>query len=382
MQSLNYNKIIREYNKLKCPPEVFNPCKLPYDKDKYFVLCSERSVGKTTNVLLFGMVAHEVHGTQIQYIRQFDHMLEPKNSRQLFKTILEFDYVTKVTKGRWHSLRYWARGWYYCNYDKDGKILDQDPEPFMYCLAIDQHTTYKSVYNAPKGDIICFDEFIGDYYPQDEFVHFCDLVKTIIRERSEPIVFMLGNTIDRYHQYFHEMELLPIVSSMPLGEHSELVTSKGTPIYIDFVTREKTPEKLRHNTLFFGFKNKKLGSITGTDWAITPMQHIDKYDEPEVVAKNFYVKFEDYLINLELAYSKQYGSHILAHFANATYPDSHIYCMDQMLDYRYRYRFGSDKIDRLIWTLYERKKFYYSSNSVGAIIDKYVTRAKKDRSLY
>ena len=53
-----------------------------------------------------------------------------------------------------------------------------------------------------------------------------------------------------------------------------------------------------------------------------------------------------------------------------------------MLDYRYRYSFGSDKIDRLIWTLYERKKFYYSSNSVGAIIDKYVTRAKKDRSLY
>lgn len=382
MQTLNFNKIIKEYQKLKCPPEVYNPCKLPFNNDKYFVICSERSIGKTTNILLFGMVAHELFGTQIQYIRQTEVMLEPKNMRQLFDTILQFNYVKKITKGKWSSVLYYARGWYYCNRDESGKVTDQDERPFMFCLAINRNMVYKSTYNAPTGDIIIFDEFISKFYPQDEFIEFCDLVKTIIRERTTPIIFMLGNTLDRYHAYFSEMELLNIATSMPIGEHTETITHSGTPIYIEFATREKTEAKKTLNKIFFGFRNKKLGAITGADWSITPMQHIDKTDTPELLTRNLYITIETYYINLELVYSDLYGYHVLAHFAKQTYPDSHIYSLDHMLDYRYRYKFGIDKLDKLIWTLYERKKFYYASNAVGALVEKYVSRCRHDKQLY
>lgn len=382
MQTLNFTKYIREYNKLKCPADVYNPCKLPFDRDKYFVICSERSIGKTTNIILFGMIAHEVDGIQIQYIRQTEVMLEPKNMRQLFDTILAFDYVSKITKNKWSSVLYYARGWYYCNRDEAGKVTEQDSTPFMFCLAINRNIVYKSTYNSPTGNIIIFDECFSKFYPQDEFIDFCDLVKTIIRERTEPIIFMLGNTIDRYHAYFSELELLSISTSMPIGEHTETITSGGTPIYIEFATREKTLEKLRLNKIFFGFKNKKLGSITGSDWSITPMQHIDKYDEPDLIARNFYVSIEGFLINLELVTSEKYGLHILAHLAKQTYPDSRIYTLEHMLDYRYRYKTGYNKIDKMIWALYERKKFYYSNNNVGALVDKFITRCKNDRKLY
>lgn len=382
MQALNFNKIIKEYQKLKCPPDVYDPCKLPYNNDKYFVICSERSIGKTTNILLFGMVAHELYETQIQYIRQTEVMLEPKNMRQLFDTILQFNYVKKITRGKWSSVLYYARGWYYCNRDDSGKVTEQAERPFMFCLAINRNIIYKSTYNAPTGDIIIFDEFISKFYPQDEFIDFCDLVKTIIRERTTPIIFMLGNTLDRYHAYFSEMELLNISTSMPLGEHTETITHSGTPIYIEFATREKTDAKLTLNKIFFGFRNKKLGAITGADWSITPMQHIDKNDDPELLTRNLYISIESYYINLELVYSDLYGHHVLAHFAKQTYPDSHIYSLDHMLDYRYRYKFGTDKLDKIIWTLYERKKFYYASNSVGALVEKYVSRCKHDKFLY
>lgn len=382
MQTLNFNKIIKEYQKLKCPPDVFDPCKLPFDRDKYFVICSERSIGKTTNVILFGMVAHELYGIQIQYIRDTEIMLEPKNMRQLFDTILQYDYVSKVTKNKWNSVLYYARGWYYCKRDDDGKVTEQAEKPFMFCLAINRNLVYKSTYNAPTGDIIIYDEAFSKYTPQDYFIEFCDLTKTIIRERQTPIIFILGNTIDRYHIYFSEMELLNISTSLPLGEHTETITHGGTPIYIEFATREKTPEKIRLNKIFYGFKNKKLGAITGADWSITPMQHIDKNDTPLLITRNLYVSIEGYYINLELVESELYGIHVLAHFANSPYPDSHIYSLDNMLDYRYRYKFGSDKLDKLIWTLYERKKFYYSNNNVGALIEKYVSRCKHDKNLY
>lgn len=382
LTSLNFNKIIKEYQKLKCPPDVYNPCKLPFDNDKYFVICTERSIGKTTNVLLFGMIAHEIHGTQIQYIRDTENMLEPKNMRQLFDTILLHDYVNKVTKGRWHSVLYYARGWYYCNRDDNGKVVDQDEKPFMFCLAINRNVVYKSTYNAPLGDVIIYDEAFSKFYLQDQFVDLCDLIKTIIRERTAPIIFMLGNTIDRYHPYFSELELLSVTTSLPLGQHTEIITSGGTPIYVEFATREKTPEKISFNRRFFGFRNKKLGSITGSDWAITPMQHIDKLDEPDLITKNLYISIENYLINLEIVTSEKYGLHVLAHFANQTYPDSHIYTLENMLDYRYRYKLGHDKLDRLLWTLYERKKFYYANNNVGALVDKFIQRCKNDRRMY
>lgn len=381
---MHIDKIIKEYKKLKCPPEVFDPCKLPLKRDKYFVLCSERSVGKTTNVLLFGLLAHEIDGIQLQYLRMHSEMVTPKTSRQLFDTILSFDYISKITGGRWHNVRYWSAGWYYCNYDDNGKVAEQDQKPFMMCLGLDKNEYYKSSYNAPNGDIIIFDEFVSRYYPPDSFILFCDIVKTIVRERQTPIIFMLGNTLDRYNQFFAEMELLGVTTSMPLGEHTEVVTSQGTPIYVEFVTREKTPEKIKLNKLFFGFKNKKLGSITGEDWVIIPMQHIDPDDAEDrlVIAKHLYVTYEGQLIQLELVRSDKYGTHVLAHFANHPYADSRIYTMETMDDQRYRFRWGYDKLDRLIWTLYERKKFYYANNSVGVLIDKYCEAVKKQRSLY
>lgn len=384
---MNYRKIMKKYRSLGCPEGVFDPTTLPYDRDKYFVICSERSAGKTTNVLLFGMCANQVDGIQIQYIRQFAPMIERRYLNQLFNTILEYGYVSKVTDGKYNNLVYKSFGWYYCNYDDDGNIKDLATDPFMKCLSIDQNETYKSTYNAPRGDILIFDEFISRRTPQDEFVTFCDLVKTIIRGRGElsngPIIFMLGNTIDRNHNYFYEMELNDVVGSLPLGAHTESITHEGTPIYLDFYSPEKTPEKTRHNKLYFGFRNKKLGSITGKDWSITPMPHPRRDDEREILSRRFYILYEDRLINLELCHSPSDGVHVIAHFATKDIkPDSIIYSTGLMLDWRYRYKFGHTPADRWIWTLYERKKFFYTSNAVGAVVDKYYQTAKEYRRLY
>lgn len=379
---LNIDKINKIFKKLKTPPDIMDPTTFPLKRNKYFVLVSERSVGKTTQILLWGMCAHEVNGTQIQYIRQSDQMLTPKMSRQLFDTILKYDYVSKVTGGRWNSVEYYAARWTYTKTDDSGKVIEKDIKPFMSCLAINLNEQYKSVYNAPDGNVIIFDEFVSRFTRQDEFIDYCDLLKTIIRERKEPLVFMLGNTLDRYNTYFSEMELLPITTSMPIGEHTETTTSKGTPIYVEFVTREKTKEKLDLNRIFFGFRNKKLGAITGEDWVIVPMPHILHDDTRVTIYNHIYLQYEDYLIQLELCTDSTHGSHICAHMATKTYPDSRIYTLANTLDYRYRYRFGYDKLDKLVWALYDRKKYLYANNTIGVLVTKYVDSAKAARRLY
>ena len=379
---MNLKKIIKKYKSLECPTGFFDPCSLPYDRDKYFVICSERSSGKTTNVLLLGMCANWLEGTQIQYIRQFEYMIERRYLRQLFVTIKKHGYIEKITEGHYTDLVYQSKGWYYCNYDDDGKIADRATDPFMMCLSIDRNELYKSTYNCNPNFII-FDEFISSRYVQDEFVRFCDLCMTILRNKTDPYIFMLANIIDRNSQYFYEMELNDVVNTLPLGAHTETITHDGTAIYLDFYSPGQTPQKTAHNRLFFGFRNKKLGAITGKDWAIKPMPHPKSDDTREILARQFYILYEDRIINLELCRNESDGVHIIAHFA--TKPpkkDSIIYSTGLMLDWRYRYKFGHTKADKLIWTLYERKKFYYTSNAVGAIVEKYYQTAKEFRRLY
>lgn len=381
---MNFNKIIKKYRKLKCPDGVYDPTMLPYNNNKYFVLCTERSVGKTTNILLLGMCANWLEGIQIQYLRQFSDMIERRNLRQLFATIKQFGYIEKVTEGRWKDLVYQSHGWYYCSYDEDGKVIDRATDPFMNCLSIDQTELYKSTYNAPKGDFIVFDEFVSRRYRQDEFIDFCDLCKTIIRGRTDPVIFMLGNTIDRNNQYFYEMELNDIAQTLPLGAHTETLTHEGTPIYIDFYSPGATPQKTQHNRLFFGFKNKKLGAITGKDWSFTPMPHPERNEDRVLLAKCWYILYEDKWIQLDLCRDDINGVHVIAHFATKKpeRKDSVIYSTGLMMDWRYRYRFGHTKADKVIWTLYERKKFFYASNAVGAVVEKYYQTAKEYRRLY
>ena len=66
---------------------------------------------------------------------------------------------------------------------------------------------YKSS-SYPSVDIILFDEFISrDGYLPNEFVTFMNVLSTIIRHRDDVIIYMLGNTVNRYCVYFTEMNL-------------------------------------------------------------------------------------------------------------------------------------------------------------------------------
>ena len=62
----DFNLVKKEFKKLKIPKDVYNPSKLPLDAAKWYISMSPRGVGKTTNILLLGMVMNKLYGTEIQ----------------------------------------------------------------------------------------------------------------------------------------------------------------------------------------------------------------------------------------------------------------------------------------------------------------------------
>ena len=377
---IDHQRATREYRKLGIPDGYFDPTECPLNQAKYFNILTERASGKTTNVLLYGMCCNKLFGTVIQYIRQTEQMLAPKNARNLMDTIITNGYIQKLTDGKYDNAVYKARRWYYCRYGEDGKVAEQDTDPFMVCLSLDQTDVYKSSYNAPYGDFIVFDEYCARRHQPDEFILFCDMLSSIIRTRVDGItIWMLGNTLDRYEYYFDELEIADYVKYMQIGEHMLINTSKGTPIYIEIYSPKKRTLKDKVNKIFFGFNNSKLNAITGEDWLIVPYQHIDRFDDGrDLIDNNHFIIYEKNLVQLEVVNSEKYGLHIIAHKStNWNRTDAVYYTVDHLKDIRYRFRYGHSKVDSMIWTLYDRQKFFYATNSDAAVVQKYVSVADK-----
>lgn len=374
----DWKLIRREYKRLKCPEMFYNPCKLPFERCKYFVGFSQRSVGKTTNFLLLGLVMNWLYGTQIQYLRQNGDQIAPMRTSTLFDAIIENGYIKKITRDRWNFIRYDRRKWYYCNLDENGYIVEQSPDYVCSMLSVYDHAKYKSGYNAVKGDMIIFDEFIGDVYYQNEFVDFCDLVKTIIRDRQSPVICMLANNTDKESPYFSEMEIYDTVRSLQAGQNTEVTTVLGTQIYIEYITVNSEKQKIvdKLNDLFFGFANKRLGSITGKDWAIKPRQHIPSGDYKNIMT-NLFIYHNNRYIRLDIVLNDDLGICMYVHYATHTYDDSVILTVSDRTDNRYQYGLGTRRIKNLIMDMYHQNRIYYSSDDCASFFENYYLNCQK-----
>lgn len=372
-------KLIRkEYAKLKCPKVYHNPCDTPLEDCKYFVEFSMRSIGKTTGWLLLGMIMNKLYGTVIQYLRQTEAQIAIKNTQDLFTAMMANGYIEKVTDGRWNAVKYNARRWYYANIDDSGKIIEVSPDQFMTVLVVTNSQDYKSGYNAPTGDLIIYDEFVNYYYYPDEFVKFADLCKTIIRDRLSPIIVMCCNNIEKNSIYYRELEIYEEVNHLMPNETTIKTTDRGTRIFINYI--DAPEEKKKHlgkiNEMFFGFSNKKLGSITGEDWSIKPRQHIPD-GEFRTVYNNIYIKYNNRYIRLDIVQHENLGLCMYVHWATTwqsreLYDDSVILTLSDRYDNRYHFGLGGYKMERLITTMMETNRTYYASNDLGSFLDSYI----------
>lgn len=366
-------KLIRkEWNKLKMPKDVaYDIFHIPWGQCGYNMLISKRGVGKTTSVILLGLILYKLYGVQIQYIRQTEDMTAPKVAQELMSTILACGYIEKLTNGRWNYAYYYGKKWVYANIDSNGKIVEKTDIHFCYVLSVDKSFDYKSSLNAPRGDLIVYDEFIGKRYYPNEFIYFLDILSTIIRKRSGVLIAMLSNAIDEYSEYFDEFEINEEIRQMKKGDCRICESSGGTRVYVELIDHhDKNAARL--NREYFGFKNPRLYAITGAgEWNVPLCKHYDLEDDPEVIDKSHYIKMGLNLLCLELCYSEKYGHHVRAHKATKIYPDSIVYTMDLIEDKRYRKGRGWSKYDKFIWELLKRDNWHYATNSVKNFVDKY-----------
>lgn len=374
----DWKLIKKEYKKLKCPKDVYNPLKCDFTTHGYCVAMSDRSRGKTTNPLLVGLIMHELYGTIIHYVRCTPEMIKPKTLKDLFKTVLQYDYIEKITGGAWNSCYYFGKRWYYCNRDESGKIIDKAQEHFMFCCCLSDADDMKSAYTCPVGDIIIFDEFIQmSGYGYNDFIRFSDICSTIIRKRLSPIIYMLSNTIDLASPWFDEYAIRDEVNTMIQGETRSIVSPLGTHMFVEILTADVSEEKENVNRRFFGFLNPKLAAITGKGtWATESYQHIPHNTEIDEHATILYNKLfliqSGKLLKLQLV-KNPIGLCVYVVPADRYYNDSWILTHGEIYDKRMIYGLGGkNTILDVYWKLYKMNRWYYNTNIDGELIKSYI----------
>lgn len=377
----DWKKINREIEKLKIPTDFFNPAYRPISNHAWNVFLSERALGKTSGILLMGLVMYKLYGTVTVYCRSKETQIMPKHTGSLFNVILENGYIEKLTNGFFNSITYKSRRWYLCKIN-GGKETKRDNNPFCIAVSVDKTLDIKSGLNLPTGDLIVYDEFIdygvsiADRYLNNNgaFVKFCDLVSTIFRLRESGKIILLGNTINRECEFFHDLEIYDVMNTLECGDNISYKSAMGTDIYIEwlkpvtaFASKKKTWVQK-----FVGFQKPELSAITGQpQWAVKNYPHIPD-NMYHTICNKIYISHNGKLVRLEIVTNDSIGLCIYAHWASRCYDDSIMLVKTEITKRNEMYGLGTPNLNTLIRRIQNDNKIYYASNDVGDFVENYM----------
>lgn len=349
---------------------------------QYNIIFGERSNGKTYAALKYMLERYCKHGEQGAIIRRWKEDFRGKRGAVMFDALVSNGVVSQLTGGKYTTVYSYSGRWYLANPDPKGSTRPiSAPEPFCFGFALsdvehDKSTAY------PKVKNIVFDEFLTrQYYLPDEFVTFMNVLSTIIRQRDDVRIFMLGNTVNQYCPYFTEMGLTHI-KEMKKGaievyqygdsklrvavEYADSITSKGKP-----------------SDIYFAFNNPKLSMITGGAWEMAMYPHLPLKYLPKDVAFTFFIEFNDQLLQCECI-STQGTAFIYIHRKTTPIRDPKhdlIYSMtyDSRPNHIRNMRTSHLPINQKIAKYFRENKIFYQDNEVGEIVRNYLVQCQHDQ---
>ena len=346
---------------------------------QYNIIFGERSNGKTFATLLYALEQYTTNKKQSAYVRRWKEYFRGKRAESLFNSIVALGYVKKLTNGRFDNVYYTSSKWYLAKwYDKLNKnILDE--EPFCYAFSLSDMEHDKST-SYPNITSIIFDEFLtrNSYIP-NEFVIFMNVISTIVRDRDDVLIFMLGNTVNQYCPYFNEMGLKHI-EKMNKGDID--VYQYGESKLCVAVEYADSPNKSKPSDLYFAFDNPKLQMITNGVWEIALYPHCPVKYKPKNILFTYFINFDNNLLQCEIV---QVDNSVFTYIHRKTTPLKHPE-LDLIYDTEYHYELNytrritrpMTKIEKRVAEFFAHEKISYQDNDVGEIIRNYINWSKTE----
>ena len=345
----------------------------------YNVIFGERSNGKTYALLLKGLKEYMKNGTQMAYVRRWKEDIIGRRASRLFEGINANGEVTKVTKGAFTGICYYAGKWYLCNYDEKGKAVYADNDIICFAFALSDGEHDKST-SFPNVGIIIFDEFLTNrLYLNDEFILFMNTVSTIVRRREDVKIYMLGNTVNKYCPYFSEMGLEHIQKMKQGTIDLYAYGNSALTVAVEYCKSEDNKGKEASHK-YFAFNNPKLEMITGGAWELNIYPHLPyKYKNKDILL-TYFIEFNDNIYQCEvIQINNIYFTYV--HIKTTPIKDNDsdlIYSLEYNPKPNYNRSVYKpiNKIQQKILWFFNNDKVFYQDNNVGDAIHNYLKICK------
>lgn len=344
----------------------------------YNVIFGERSNGKTYATLKQVLENYFNDGSQFAYIRRWSVDVQPKRMNNLFNAIIEDGYLEKLSGGKFTAIFYRTGRFYLCTYNDKGKPIYNEEDIIGYAFSLSENEHNKAN-SYPRVTTIIFDEFLTNkIYLPDEFMLFMNTVSTIVRQRTNVKIYMLGNTVNKFCPYFKEMGLTNILT-MKQGT-IDLYTYGETKLKVA-VEYADSKKKFKKNNFYFAFNNPKLKMITGGAWELNIYPHAPVKWLPKNIMFTYFIDFNDSIYQCEIINK---DDNVFTYIHEKTTPIKNpdkdiIYTLDYNPKINYNINILkplNDYQSKITW-FYTHDRVYYQNNNVGDAINNYLKICKR-----
>lgn len=343
----------------------------------YNVIFGERSNGKTYAVLKYAVSEYFKQGGTFAYVRRWKEDVIGSRASNVFTSLNSNGEIKKLSRGKYELIHYRAGKFYLANYDEKGNIKFGESDLFGYTFALSDSEHNKSI-SYPDVTTILFDEFLTKHtYLADEFVLFMNTISTIVRQRTNVKIFMLGNTVNKYCPYFDEMGLEHI-ENMEQGT-IDLYKYGNSKLTVAVEYAEST-KKAKTNNFYFAFNNPKLDMITSGAWELDIYPHIPYKFKPKDIAFTYFIIFNSNIYQCEIVYLEDVTfTYIHDKTTPIQNPDSDlIYTFDYNPKMNYNrsiYKPINNIQEKVLW-YFKTDRVYYQDNNVGNAISNFLKESR------
>ena len=337
----------------------------------YNVIFGERSNGKSYSVYEYAIKNFAENEKQLAIIRRYDTDFIGKRGATMFDSINKNQIVKKYTSGKWTHIYYYGARWYFCRYENEKRITNEKPFAYGFALTGMEHDKSTSY---PDITTVLFDEFLSrSGYLNDEFLIFMNVLSTIIRDRKDVKIFMLGNTVNKYCPYFAEMGLKHItemkkgdIDLYRYGESALTVAVEYTP----------TNKKGKASDVYFAFDNPKLSMITGGAWEIDIYPHCPIKYLPDEILFTYFIEFDGHFLQCEIIqHDNLVFTFIHPKTSEIKHPENDLVYTPNFSprpNYKRKITKPTTSLEKKIASFYMKDKVFYADNETGEIIRNYL----------
>lgn len=340
----------------------------------YNIIIGERSNGKTYAVLHEILQNYFASGQKKQgaIVRRWQDDFKGKRALSMFAPLVSDGTIYKISGGQYDRIDYRSGCWYPARYDEDTDTIVRGDTPLCYAFSLSAMEHDKST-SYPDITTICFDEFLTrGVYLVDEFVLFMNVISTIVRQRTDVTIYMLGNTVNWTCPYFTEMGIKHIrdmkQGTIDIYEYGE----SGLKVAVEYC---RSIADSKQSNVYFAFDNPRLKMITSGAWELAIYPHLPAKYKPKDIKGIFFICFEGDTLQCEVV---RIGHNGFIYIHRKSTP-IHDYDKDMIYEVNNDYRVNHyqslvrprDKAGQVIAYLIKQNKVYYQDNEVGEIVRNY-----------